>query len=217
MRCLLNPELRVRRAGVVELERQITVHQPFLAPETAARLNDLRPLVLSDGVEESLTAAVELYDCLRNDYFYQHVALRHVLPDPSVDELRKRLRALLAPNQLTMQFLVGLPVWSVECESAEIHAMRRDVLHSAATLPDLLSTYFRLFGHLPLAGDESRGHRRKLAREARRSLAPLAASLGMDEGQRQSPSLVPCLSSTLSHPDGVGASTGRCYSAGSPT
>lgn len=152
---LLNPDLRVRRAGVVELERQITLHRPFLAPESAARFSDLRPLVLSDGVQESLGAAVELYDCLRNDYFYQHAALRQCATGRMVDEFRTSLQALLTPNQVTMQFLVGLPVWSAERQDADIQAMRRDLLQSAATLPDLLSTYFRLFGHLPLAGRRS--------------------------------------------------------------
>ena len=72
----LNPELRVRRAAIAELGRQLGQHQPFLSPETRKRCEDLRDAVLMDDAEDSLEASVAIHDCLRDDYFYQLAGLR---------------------------------------------------------------------------------------------------------------------------------------------
>ena len=151
----LNPDRRVRQAAVAELERQLGRHPPFLGPQTRIRFEDLRESVLSYDVQDSLGATVELHDCLRNDYFYQRAALRQCADVRADEELCGYLRGLLVPNEVAMQFLAGLPVWSPERQDADIQAMRRDMVQSAASLQDLLCEYFRLFGHLPLAGSTS--------------------------------------------------------------
>lgn len=151
----LNPDRRVRRAAIAELERQIQQPEPLLSPQTRTRFDELRDAILKNDLHDSLGASVELYDSLQNDYFYQSAALSQCASLRIDEDLSVHLQALLAPNEVTMQFLVGLPVWSAERQDADIQAMCRDILQSATSLHDLLSEYFRLFGHLPLAGRTS--------------------------------------------------------------
>ena len=156
---LLNPELRLRRAAIAELDRQIIQHSKnhrlFLNPQTRQRIDELRETVSSDDIRESLTASIEINDLLVDDYFYQLAGVRQCNELRLDNELPELLNRILAPNQRTIQFLLQLPVWSPSRQQPDIERFRNRIIEEMSSLDEVLREYFRLFGHLPLAGNNS--------------------------------------------------------------
>lgn len=158
-RVLLNPELRLRRAALAELDRQLAQHSEkqslFLSPQTQQRIAELREEVSSEDIQESLAASIEVNDLLEDDYFYQLAGVRQCVQLRLDSELPALFSRVLAPNERTIQFLLQLPIWSPQRQQADIKQLRDRIVEESSSLHEVLREYFRLFGHLPLAGDYS--------------------------------------------------------------
>lgn len=154
---LLHPEKRVRTAALNELARQSKTIERFLSPDTESRLNELGEVIIADNTPEALSSTVEIADRLNDDYFYHLEGVRQCAQLKIFDELPHFLFRVLAPNERTLQFLMQLPVWSPNRQGKAIEQMLTGIVEAAATIDELLDEYFRLFGHLPLAGQNSAG------------------------------------------------------------
>lgn len=154
----INPEIRIRSAALSELDHQdlqYDKHGLFMSPQSKQHINELRATVLLNDLQESLSASIEINDILEDDFFFQLAGLRQSLQFRLINELPNLLKRLLAPTQRTIQFLEDLPIWSPQRQQAEIELHRNRIVENIDTFSKALCEYYRLFGHLPLAGSFS--------------------------------------------------------------
>lgn len=154
----INPEIRIRSAALSELDHQdlqYDKHGLFMSPQSKQRINELRSTVLLNDLQESLSASIEINDILEDDFFFQLAGLRQSLQFRLINELPDLIKLLLEPTQRTIQFLEDLPIWSPLRQQAEIEHHRNHIVERIDTFPKALCEYYRLFGHLPLAGSFS--------------------------------------------------------------
>ncbi|MEQ8637929.1 tetratricopeptide repeat protein [Gimesia maris] len=158
---ILTPDLRLRKAGLAELDRQMIVHTNrkflFLSPQTKIEIDKNRDDLLSDDTQKCLTASIKTSDLLEEDFFYQMAGFKQSLLFNLGTEVSTLLKRLLTPSEETIQFLRELPIWSPLRQHSEIEELLIRIIEKSSTLSEVLSEYFRLFGHIPLTGKISAG------------------------------------------------------------
>lgn len=156
---LLNPDLRMRLAALNEIDRQTAFHAeigcPFLSPNTRRRIDELRGTVSSEDLRDSLDASVEVNDLLEDDYFYLLAGIRQSSKLLLHDMLGDLFNRALSPSESSLHFLLSLPIWSPARQKHDIDQTLNRLALSANSLTNVLTEYFRRFGHLPLAGESS--------------------------------------------------------------
>jgi hypothetical protein len=154
---LLDPEAQIRRAAFAELRRLLDSCSHLVSPETRARIMNTIEAATRDDRSEALTAAIETTDLLDDDYLYQLTGLREcaALKLPEIGQ--GFLQRLLFPDGRSLQFLLGLPVWSPRRQLNVVNSLVSRMVADAPSLGSLLREYFRFFGHLALAGAVSAG------------------------------------------------------------
>lgn len=150
---LLSLDVRFRQGALQELDRQVQLCDPFLSPDTWRKTETLRPAITQQKMS-GLSAAVELSDAWKGDYFYNLTGCGQSARLELEGQLREYLGNLLHPTEVMVQFLLRLPVWSPSRQRGELTARLAQVVASQS-LSDFLDKYFCFFGHLPLAGEFS--------------------------------------------------------------
>lgn len=157
---LLNLDARFRQAALQEIDRQVQLCDPFISPDTKTKMGMLRPAITKQETD-GLSAAVELSDALRGDYFYNLAGCGQSARLESEDQLRDFLRKVLLPTETMVQFLLGLPIWSPSRQRAEL-ITRVSQTAAAQSLSDFLDKYFRYFGPSCAKMKTWHGHRLEL-------------------------------------------------------
>ncbi|QDU94485.1 hypothetical protein [Lignipirellula cremea] len=150
---LLSPDVRFRQGALRELDRQMKLYDPFISPSTRNKAETLRPAITQQEAS-GLSAAVELSDALKGDYFYNLAGCGQSARLELEDQLREFLRKVLIPTEAMVHFLLDLPIWSPLRQRAELTA-RLSQAAVGQSLSEFLDKYFRYFGHLPLGGEFS--------------------------------------------------------------
>lgn len=155
---LLQPESRLRKASANELCRRIDESRqtyPILCPRTRRRFEELRETVVSEDLDSSLSASLELNDLFQDDYFYHLAGVKQADRLGLKDDFVTLFKRVLRPNARMIDFLCELPISCPSRQEREAEQLRIRIIEKSSSLHELLHEFFWLFGHLPLAGDNS--------------------------------------------------------------